>query len=92
MALDLSNPRGDRTLIPGANLRDTAGPVFPDIVYYKEGDPNVFEMVGSVAALIRKSGHAAHAAKYRRIAFEAGSYDEVIEITMEWVHVLEVLP
>lgn len=90
MTLDMSKPRGDRVLVPGANIDASPEPMFPDVVYYMVGKPNVFEVWGTVAGTLNKGGHNDAAKWYRDKAMTFETYDEVIEFTELVVNVLHL--
>jgi len=49
---------------------------------------NVFNIIGRVSACLKKNGEEALAKEYRGKCFAAGSYDEVLAITAEYVEII----
>lgn len=91
MALDLTRPKGERRLVPGANTDEKPGPLCPDIVYFMDGTPNVFEVWGTVSGLLQRGGYPDVAREYRDKALALSDrYEDVIEFTHQYVHVIHV--
>lgn len=51
-------------------------------------DGNVFAIIGAVSAALKKAGQRVQAKEFTEKAFKAGSYDEVLVLTMDYVEVL----
>jgi hypothetical protein len=66
----------------------TAEPKFPDVTVQLSGeDGNVYAVIGRVAKAIRRAHGDAAADAYWNEARNAGSYDEVLQLTMRTVEV-----
>jgi len=50
-------------------------------------DGNVFAIIGRVREALRRAGQAERASEFVHRAFRAGSYDEVLQLCMEYVEV-----
>ena len=50
-------------------------------------DGNVFSIIGHVRRTLRTAGQADQAQEFTDRAFKAGSYDEVLQLCMEYVEV-----
>lgn len=48
-------------------------------------DGNVFSIIGNVQSTLRKAGFKEKAAEFRDKALSAKSYDEVIQLSMQYV-------
>ena len=51
------------------------------------GDGNVFAIIGTVRNTLLRAGMAEKAREYQDRALSAGSYDEVLQLCMEYVEV-----
>jgi hypothetical protein len=52
------------------------------------GDGNVFAIIGTVSSSLKQAGLTDKAKEFTGRAFNAGSYDEVLAMTFEYVDVL----
>lgn len=50
-------------------------------------DGNIFSIMGRVMKALQKAGHSDLAKEYQGRVFGCGSYDEALQITMEYVEV-----
>jgi hypothetical protein len=50
-------------------------------------DGNVFAVIGKVSSALKKAGQEDQASEFTAKAFQAGSYDEVLQLVMEYVEV-----
>ena len=50
-------------------------------------DGNVFAIVGRVSKAMKRAGFVEAAAEYTKAAFACGSYDAVLQLTMQTVNV-----
>ena len=50
-------------------------------------DGNVFSIIGLVVAALKEAGFRDRAVEFREKAFKASSYDEVLQLCMEYVDV-----
>jgi len=50
-------------------------------------DGNVFVIIGHVAAALKKAGLKKEASEFTTKAFSSGSYDEVLQLCMEYVDI-----
>lgn len=50
-------------------------------------DGNVFNIIGLVSKALKKAGFKDEATSYTDKAFSCGSYDEVLQLTMDYVNV-----
>jgi hypothetical protein len=50
-------------------------------------DGNVFNIIGLVSRALKNAGMAKEAAEFRTKAFGAGSYDEVLQLAMDYAEV-----
>ena len=63
-------------------------PKFPNIEVELLGqDGNVFGSIGKVAKALKKANLPDEAKEFTKKAFDAGSYDEVLQLVMELVNV-----
>jgi hypothetical protein len=50
-------------------------------------DGNVFAIIGKVSSTLKKAGQKEQAEEFKNKAFNAGSYDEVLQLAMEYTEV-----
>ncbi len=50
-------------------------------------DGNVFSIIGKVSKALKRAGKKELASEFVDLAFASGSYDEVIQLVMEYVEV-----
>jgi len=50
-------------------------------------DGNVFAIIGNVSKSLKKAGLAEKATEFTSKAFNSGSYDEVLQLAMEYVEI-----
>lgn len=63
-------------------------PKYPDVKVKLTGrDGNVFSIIGSTAAMLRRTHGNAAAEAYRREAMDQTSYDAVLRLTIQTVEV-----
>lgn len=63
-------------------------PKYPEVTVKLIGqDGNAFNIIGLVAAALKKAGHKEAAAEFTQRAFDSGSYDEVLRLVRESVAV-----
>lgn len=71
------------------NTTDPAGPRYPGIQVQLTGqDGNAFYILGAVQKAMRKAGISQEERDEYRKAATAGSYDNLLRVTMRWVTVL----
>ena len=51
-------------------------------------DGNVFSIIGKVSSTLKKAGMKTEATEFTAKAFAAGSYDEVLQLCMQYVEVV----
>jgi len=50
-------------------------------------DGNVFNIIGKVSSALRQEGKEGEAEEFKEKAFSKGSYDEVIQLVMDYVKI-----
>lgn len=90
MTLDLNRPKGKRRLVPGANIKGKPEPLYPHVVYYMDGIPNIFEVWGTVTKLLKTHESDEASRDYRDNAMKFDRYEEVIEFTEQYIRVVRV--
>ena len=63
-------------------------PEFPEVEVQLSGeDGNVYHIIGSVYEALREQNLYKEAQQFKRVAFQAGSYDAVLQLAMRTVTV-----
>ena len=63
-------------------------PKFPDVTSRLVGeDGNVFNIIGIVSRDLKRAGHIQEAKEFSEKCMNASSYDEVLQISMDYVEV-----
>jgi hypothetical protein len=74
--------------MPETPPADPSGPTYPHVaVQLTGGDGNVFAIIGTVARALRRQVSADAATAFTNAATACGSYDEVLNLTMNTVDV-----
>lgn len=74
-------------LIPEGPWDDESGPKSKPFVQLTGQDGNVFIIISRVSGALKKDGQTDKAKEFTDKAFSAGSYDEVLQLAMEYCDV-----